>query len=813
MKVPVSWLSQYFEAPIDAARVADRLTLAGVEVERVQGVGALDALVIVAEIRELSALPNGAFKLSVSADRARTIVSNAKGLAVGQRIAVALPGATLFSEALDALVDVGESEVYGVVSEGMVAHAAALGIGSDASVAVTFDSGAAPGTAVAAALAAKPLGSADQVLELAILPNIARCQSMRGVAREIAALSKLTLKPEASPPALSAPSNAKPSIEARDAASVLRVTLLEGVTVRESPRYVKERLLLGGMTPINNVVDASNYVMLELGQPTHPYDADSLPSLDLGVRRARSGDRLLTLQQAEGEEPMPLPEGVPLIVSKDVPVAVAGVLGGRPTSISNATRRVLLEAAAFDYVAIRRSQQTAKVYSEASARFSRGVNPELPVLATRRFIELLRESSPDLRVVDSSEISLGLPAARRIELSLGELNASLGAEIDWDTALDCLSRVADSVESDRAAGLFHVTVGNARPDIVAACDLVEEVARIAGFDRIPETLPVEPIPERLHHDSVTRREAVRDLLVQSGLQETIAYSLNGPELEAKIYRGHPDATPPRAVAVLNPVSVDRSVLRTSLLPALLAAAANNLRQAVTCRLFEIGPVFKPGADVRDLPLEEERIGLVIAGLARVPSLHEAKPPELDFFDAKGLLAELLDSLRLSSGLEWVPERDAPYRPGAAARLVRNGRTYGTVGAVHPLVLRAFDIEAHAVFVADLSLRALLEDSPARPSFHEYDRLPSIELDVAMFVNAATPAAEICKTAERAGGPLLRSVEVFDQFFNPELPKQKSIAIRLRLNAGQRTLEMSEALAVRESVARALEGQLSAKIRE
>ncbi|MGC4091031.1 MAG: phenylalanine--tRNA ligase beta subunit-related protein [Polyangiaceae bacterium] len=414
MKVPVSWLDRDFVAPVDAPTAAERLTLAGVEVERLQGVGALDPLVLVAELREVSPLASGAFKLGLFADRARSIVSNAPGLAAGKRIAIALPGATLFGASADELSEVSQGEVYGVLSEGMVVHAAALGTGEDATQPLFFGPEVKAGTPVAEALGAGSLGHADRVLELAILPNIARCQSMRGVAHEVAALLKLELGAETLPPALSAPSQLKPSIEARDAASVLRVTLLQNVRVGASPDYVKRRLLLGGMTPINNVVDASNYVMLELGQPTHPYDADRLPSLDLGVRRARPGERLLTLQQAEGDEPMLLPEGVPLIVSNDQAVAVAGVLGGRPSSISDATRRVLLEAAAFDYVAIRRSQQAAKVYSEASARFSRGVNPELPELATRRFIELLRETSPELEVLTSSEVSLGVPAARTI---------------------------------------------------------------------------------------------------------------------------------------------------------------------------------------------------------------------------------------------------------------------------------------------------------------------------------------------------------------------------------------------------------------
>ncbi|MFZ5891566.1 MAG: phenylalanine--tRNA ligase subunit beta [Myxococcota bacterium] len=813
MKVPVSWLQQYFDAPLDAHRIADRLTLAGIEVEHVQGVGALDPLVLVAQVTQVTPLAGGAFKLGVVADRARTVVTNAPGLTAGARIAVALPGATLFSEALDSLVEVGESEVYGVASEGMLAHRAALGIGDDASRAVTFGDDVPAGTPVAKALAERDLGHADRVLSLAILPNIARCQSMRGVAREVAALSRLELRPQREPAPFSAEGSLNPSIEAPDAASVLGLTLLENVRVGESPRYVKERLLLGGMTPINNVVDASNYVMLELGQPTHPYDAELLSSLDLGVRRARAGDRLLTLQQAEGEEPMPLPEGVPLIVSDDAPVAVAGVLGGRPTSISESTRRVLLEAAAFDYVAIRRSQQIAKVYSEASARFSRGVNPELPQLATRRFIEVLRETSPDLRIVAHGEASLGVPAPRRIELSLRELNDSLGADIDLETAAECLRRVALDLAVNRDAEAFTVTVGNARPDLTAPCDLVEEVARLIGFDRIPETLPVEPIPERLHEDAQTRREAVRDLLVRNALQETIAYSLNGPELEAKLYRGHPAATPASAVAVLNPVSVDRSVLRTSLLPALLAATSNNLRHFPQCRLFEIGPVFAPRGDVRELPVESERVAFVIGGLASAPSLHEPKPRALDFFDAKALLLEIFDGLRLLDGFEWVPHDEPPYRPGAAARLMRGERSYGTVGAVHPLVLRAFDMEDHSVFAADLSLEALLADSPKRPAFREYDRLPSIELDIALFVAVAMPAVRIRQTAKNAAGSLLREVEVFDQFFNPELPEQKSIAIRLRLNAGERTLEMSEALAVRERVARALESELSAKIRE
>lgn len=815
MKVPVSWLKEYFSSPPDPYEAAERLTLSGVEVEHIQAVGALDPLVVVAELVAERALAGaaGAREFEIRADRTRRLVSTVASLAVGQKVAIALPGATLFSSELTELVEVSASELYGVSSEAVLVSAAGLGIGANTSDPVVLSPSAKPGAKLCEILELSPAAEADLVLHLAILPNIARCQSMVGVAREVSALLCREFKSPPPPAAYSASQKLSPTISAKDAASVLGVTLLVNVEVRRSPRWLERRLVLAGMTPINNVVDASNYVMLEFGQPTHPYDAERLPSLDLGVRRSRAGERLLTLQQEEGQEPMAVPEGVPLIVSGDVPVAVAGVIGGRATSISSATKSVLLEAAAFDYVAIRRSQQAAKIYSEASARFSRGVNPELPAQAARRFIEILRESSPNLEVTGFGEVSLGVPPARTIELSLDELNASLGTAFELDEVVSALGRIEVSLSVDEAKQCLSATVGNARPDLTLPCDLVEEVARLAGYDRIPETVPSEPIPARLHEDTITRREAVRDALVRSGLQEILSYSLNGPELEARLFAGHPDAERPKSVPVINPVSADRSLLRTSLLPALLATAAMNLRHTPVCRLFELGPAFLGTGDPRALPKEEERVALLIAGASALPTLHEQKPRAADFFELKALVFELFSSARLGAGVELVPFAGAPYRPGAGALLQRNGRTYGALGAVHPLVLKAYDLEGAAVFVAELSLAALLADSAPRPVFHEYDRLPSIELDVAMFVQQAVSAGALCDVARRVGGPLLRDVEVFDQFVKPEFGERKSIAIRLRLNAGERTLEMAEAVLVRARIARALEAELAAQIRE
>jgi phenylalanyl-tRNA synthetase beta chain len=370
------------------------------------------------------------------------------------------------------------------------------------------------------------------------------------------------------------------------------------------------------------------------------------------------------------------------------------------------------------------------------------------------------------------------------------------------------------VRADTASARLFVDVGNARADLALPCDLVEEIARLSGYDRIPETMPLEPIPEPLHEDTLASREALRDGLVRAGLQEIISYSMNGPELEGRLYAGQPGALRAAAVAVLNPVSVERSVLRTALVPGLLAAAALNLRNTPVCRLFEIGPVFAPGSTVMELPEESQAIGLLIGGIAVQPTLHDPKPRALDFFDLKAIVVDLLSSFGLASDLEFVPIETAPYRPGAAARILRAGQGYGTLGAVHPTVLQAFDLEGRAVFVAELPADLWISDVERRRAFREFDRLPSIELDIAMLVDRTVMASAVTKLVREFAGPLLRDAEVFDQFFDDKFgPNEKALAVRLRLNAGERTLEMTEALEVRSRVARALESALSARIRE
>lgn len=813
MQVPLSWLKTYLEAPLELSEVVDRLTLSGIEVEHTQPVGASDPRVVAAEIRSLDALAQGLFRVTVAADRERTVVSGAQGLSVGDRVALALPGAFLFSES-GGLREVTAQTLRGVESEGALVHALDLGIGADTETPLRVRKSADNGAPALSFLETAP-GSAqggDVVLHLSILPNIARCQSMRGVAREVAAVLGRPLPGFETPAAFSAPERLSPTIEARAECSRLGVTLIEKVRVTDSLEWLRRRLCLAGMTPVNNVVDASNYVMLELGQPTHPYDADRLKSLDLGVRLARSGERLLTLQQPDGEEPAPIPEGVPLIVSGDEPVSLAGVLGGRPTAIAEATTRVLLESASFDLGAIRRSQKATKTFSEASARFSRGVDPELCAQAERRFLEVLRETSQELEVRAYGEIALERPPVRRITLSLAELNGALGTAFSLRETADSLERAGLELEVNEAKESLTVTAGSARADLTLPCDVIEEVARLRGYDNVPETLPEEPIPEQRHPDTIGPRERLRDLLVRFGLQEVLSYSLSSLELEALLLAGHPDASPARSVPVMNPVSADRSVLRSSLLPALLQAASANLKHGSSFRLFEIGPVFTEGAP-DGLPSERQRAAIVLSGAAAPGTLHDSKPRPVDFFDLRAALDPLV--FALSGARAQIEPFDAPpFRPGACARLVQDGRVLGVLGAVHPLVLRGFDFGDHPAVGAELDLEALLVGVGERRAFVEYDRLPSIELDIAMFVKKNVLSGTVRQIARETAGPMLREVEVFDEFLDEKLGEdRKSLAIRLRLNAGERTLQMEEALAVRARVAEALRARLPAEIRE
>lgn len=821
MRIPLGWLGTRVPLEnVDVADLAERLTFAGIEVDAVDTFGLACPEVVAGVVRGVEAADRpGLVWLTVDVGRADPVLvasraPNLQAAVPGACLAVALPGAVLFavddSGLLGTLV-VKVRELFGRSSGGVGCSRLELGLGTDPAVdhvGVLLLPDSTPGRPVREVLTEAAPG-AETVFTLAILPNIARCQSVLGLAREVAALlrrapdstlelAELTCR-EDSPVA--------PTSSHIQLCDRFATALVEGVVVRASPGWIQQRLVTAGMNPINNVVDASNLVMLELGLPNHAYDADRLPSLRLHVRPSRPGEPFKALKADADAAPVALPGGLPLITSDDVAVGQAGVMGGYGCRVTQSTTRLLLEAAHFDFIAIRRSQQATLTFTEASARFSRGTDPALPVTTLRRLLWVLGQSCPELRVVEAGLWAPTALAERSIALDTARLRAALGVPLDDDAIRELLELAGLRVE-DAADGAV-VWVPTSRQDLERAEDLFEEVARLAGYDRLPATMPAEPVPTHLEDRVLELRDLAVDRLVRSGLQETLHYTLTSAAAEAGLFAGR---APPTVdfVEVVNPGSQERHLLRRSLLPQLLATAAHNLRHTPTVALFEAGVVMHPERSQGGLPAEPWRLGLVLAGQREQADLHRATADPFTVHDLAGVVTDLADALRVQ--VRFAPADEAPYHPGICAEVLVGDACVGRLGALHPEVHPRFELPEVPVFAAELDLDALLAAAPPRFEAPGPPRFPEVQLDVSVVVGRGVPAGALLHTTRASAGPLLRDVTVFDVYQGPPLPPDaRNVGLRLRLGA-DRTLHMEEAEAVRDQVVRALEGAWGAELR-
>ncbi len=593
---------------------------------------------------------------------------------------------------------------------------------------------------------------------------------------------------------------------------------VSAAVVADSPRWLQRRLALSGIEPINNVVDASNYVMLELGQPTHMYDARRLPSPRLGVRTGRDGESLVVLGEKPGDEPVRVSEKELVIVSGDQPVAVAGIIGGLDTAVHDGTTDLQIESANFDFIAIRQSQARLNVYTEASSRFSRGVDPALTLAGIARLLEILRMTAPSLEVTHFSDWADFRAEPLPIELRLEGLNAALGTRLSLDEVATKLTQLGIDCRVDPGQASLTALVTSARADLQQVEDLYEEVVRLYGYDRLPTTMPAEPIPMHRRNRRRALRERARDGAVRWGLQEVITYSLTSQAIEDHLEMNRPDAVASDRlyVAVINPVSPERSVMRRTLVPGLLQAVRDNLRYSESCHVFEIGNVFHPesAATGSRLPAEPLRVAIAMVGPVTEATVHDRNPRPADLFD----LADAIGSLA-ASGLRVPDTRFDPggcswLQPGATFQHMGNGRGYGRGGKVHPLVLEHFDLGNRAVFAAELDLDALLDDAPEVVRFRELPRQPSIEIDITAIVADDVPARSLAETGRASAGPLAVAVAIVDVYRGMPIPDgQKAVTLRLVLNARTRTLGMEEARQVREVVVDALRQRMGAVIDE
>lgn len=800
MRVSYQWLQEYVDLNgISPEELAERLTLAGIEVEAIERLGQDIDKVVVGYVLEREKHPNAdrlsVCRVDVGTDEVLQIVCGAPNVAAGQKVPVALIGARLPGG-----VKIKKSKLRGVESQGMICSAAELGI-PDRLLRKDQTEGilVLPEEAEVGQSAVSFLGLDDVVLELALTPNRADCLSMIGVAYEVAAILDRPVKlPTVSLQETDRPIRFPVRVEAPDACWRYAGRVIRNVRIAPSPQWLQNRLMAAGMRPINNVVDITNYVMLEYGQPLHAFDADRIETGEIVVRKARPGERLVTLDDVERE----LDEEMLLITDGNQPIGLAGVMGGANSAITPATRVVLLESAWFDPRRVRVTARRHGLLSEAAQRFEKGVDPAAVERASARAMALLAAVGAGRPLPGAAVVRTRRFPPRRLPWRPQRLRQWLGVDLDDATLAGSLQRLGFRV--DAAAGA--VDVPSYRTDIEGEVDLAEEVGRVYGLDRIPAELPAG----RPAGDEVSPRLRLtwqaREALAQAGAQEVVSWAFTRPQAWDAL-RLPPDHPWRRAIPLLHPLAEEHSLLRTTLLPGLLDVLAYNARrQQPGALVYEVGAVFVPEAlPLADLPEEPVRIG--VAGYGELGGLHWAEPGRpVDFFTVKGVVETLLEQLGVDAAAVGWERTDEPWlHPGRAAVLEVDGRRVGWLGELHPRVAAAWDLGERPV-AAELDLEALLPAVRPVPTYRPIPRFPAIRRDIAVLAPGDLPAATIAGRIRQAAGPLLEAVRLFDRYTGKPVPEgQVSLAFALVYRAADRTLTDAEVDRVHQRVREALAG--------
>lgn len=810
MRVPLSWLESLVPLPEDIPALAHRLTLAGLEVTDVERVGGEWKGVVVGRVLEVRPHPGADRLRLVTVDRgdgAQTVVCGAPNVAAGQDIAFAGVGAVLTDPRTGKPRRLKKSRIRGVVSGGMVCSEAELGLSGEHAGILVLEDAPAAGTPLADVLG-------DRVLVFDLTPNRADALSIVGVAREVAALTGARLRlPETGVAATGPEIAGRAGIEvaAPDLCHRFTLALIEDVRIGPSPAWMQERLAAAGMRPISNLVDITNYVMLELGQPVHAFDADRVRDRRILVRRAEPGESLTTL---DGRERKLDPDRL-VIADPSGPIALAGVMGGLETEVTDETRNILLEVANFQPTSVRRTARAFDLFSDAARRFAWGLPPQLAPLASARVCRLLAELAGG-RVAEGLLDYWPEPEGPvHVRLRRSRIPQVLGMEVPPAAVEDSLRRLGFGVESvsgsdaSRPDGAVCVNVPYWRRDVRAPDDLVEEVARITGYDDLPAA-PIEgAVPRHPRLPARELRERVRDLGADAGLFEVQTYSLVSAEDLAAVLPPESLASPP-PLRVENPLGRARDTLRTSILPGLFRAAALNLdRGARSVRLFEVGRVYRPLADDRDgRPAEEERAVALMAGV-RPDRFGSPTTESLDFFDLKATLERVLDGLRLEA--RFRPIERFGMLPGRTAAVDVARRTIGFLGQAHPDTAGFFGVGVETcVWELDLSrVLGLAPDAGAPVAAAPLPRHPSASEDFAFVVGPGVLAADLA--GEVSSHPLVVEARIFDDY-PLEREGARSLGVAVRYQAPNRTLAEKDLVKVRRTILKRVKRRFGAVVR-
>jgi phenylalanyl-tRNA synthetase beta chain len=858
MKMPISWIKDFIDIHLPLEELAHRLTMAGLEVEGIHYVGLPmpkdsstelasshahhqetkitgiewdPEKIVVGAVYEVMPHPNADRLVLCRLDdgqQVHTVLTGAPNLFTYKgkgtlekpiKVAYAKEGAQIYDghQAGEVLATLKRAKIRGIESYSMACSEKELGISDEHEGIIFLDDDAPVGMSLVDYMG-------DAVLDIAITPNIARDANVLGVAREIAALTGQKLRLPALKPVMEGPAiQGRVEIKIQDPKLNPRFVLglVENIQIKPSPYLVKRRLRLAGMRPINNIVDATNYAMFEIGEPLHAFDYDVLVNRADGktptiiTRPAKAGERLKTLDGVERE----LDDFTVLVCDATGPLSIAGVMGGAESEVNETTRNVLLEGASWNLINTRRTVLAQNLPSEAAYRFSRGVHPAMAERGVRRGLELMQDWSGGVvckGLVDAYPVPLEDPS---IEVTPADVGRWLGIQLKPTEIANLLRSLEFTVEVNgqkiRAITPDHrLDIGEG---VTGVADLMEEIARIYGYDHIPETRMADSLPPQWGNTDLAREEHIRDLLVTLGLQEVATYRITSPDREARLLREQPATTPELEASYVrleNPIVSDRVVMRKSLLSSLLEVVEQNARTQERLAIFEIGPVYIPKQG-EVLPNEPRRLAIILTGPRALPGWQSADITPMDFFDLKGIITGLIEGLRLATNevVKFEPCENPSFHPGKCARVLLGKCQIGEMGELHPLIRERYELPATPLLAAEFDLEGILAAIPAHFNIQPVPVYPPVLEDLAVVVDEEVPAEQVAQLIKQAAGKTVAAVRLFDVYRGEQIGSgKKSLAYSLTYQSPEHTLTDETVAQIRNRIVHKLEQELGAKLR-
>ncbi len=872
MRVPTSWLKDFVEITIPLPDLANRLTLAGLEVEHIFNIGlpfpqsgytdgqgsashitglAWDPdKIVTASVSEVMPHPN-ADRLVLcklfDGEREHVVLTGAPNLypykGLGQlprplKVAYARQGARIYDghQPGQVLTTLKPARIRGIDSYSMICSEKELGISDDHEGVIVFDADAPVGVPLADYIG-------DAVFDINILPNIARDANILGVAREISALTGSPLHLPADFyhfPGVGSSISSKVSIEITNPELNPRFVLglISDVTIQPSPYWMQLRLKLAGMRPINNIVDVTNYVMLEVGEPLHAFDYDILlqraggkPPIIL-TRTAQEGERLTTLDGVDRQ----LDPFTVLVCDTAGSLSIAGVMGGAESEVyelpqsvpgqpsaeatpmrKNSTSNILLEGAAWNNINIRKTAAAQRLQSEAAFRFSRGVHPAMAERGVSRGLKLMQQLS-------GGTVSAGLvdnyplkPVDPTVDITPQDVQRALGVTLSSDEIIKILRSLdfrCELLSTPNSPDTVRAHTPDHRLDInsglVGKADLLEEIARIYGYERIPETRLASELPPQRGNLTLEGEDQVVDALVNLGLQQIVSHRQTTPEREARrLAPGTPVDDQPY-LRIINPIASDRVVMRHSVLNSVLETLERNSHIRARMALFEVGPIFM-ASEAGERPDELHRLSIALTGPRALPGWQAIDTTPMDFYDLKGTLTALMDALHITCRVD--PAEHPSFHPGKCGRLMVGEQKIGVFGELHPLVHKHYDLSPNPVLAADLNLDLLVSLIPLRYEMQPVPAFPPVLEDLAVVVDEMVPADQVATVIKLAGGRLVASITLFDVYRSDQIGKgKKSLAYSLAYQSSEKTLTDNDVSQLRGKIIRRLEQELGAKLR-